>query len=514
MKLTLYDHAYETFAIQYLAATCKSRGIETEVYFDCSMDKDYLDQDFFLTSIFSLTPGQIAEGILATRPDVVGFSLITAFYRLIRPILRELKSRRPELIIIAGGPHATLATAQTLENPDIDFVFVGDADTSLPQFMADLKTHGREAVAAFPPERAPGMWNRVSGGGLIERGMGPVLTDLDAQPFPEKDDYYRKNPSLRILYTATCSRGCIYSCTYCNSNTLRQKYRAGGHKYFRVRSVANVIAELKQAKAKYRPRYIMFIDNLFAPDREWLREFSAAYRREIDLPFFCETNPNVHDRESLELLAAARCTLLQFGFQSANETVRREVLHRYETNDRIREVVKYARQLGMFVCIDHIANLPGEKREHLDEAVALYRELRPDWVNLGFLQFLPEADIIEIALARRAIGAPDIERIYRGEAQTSFRLLKEADLGEYYRTLPMRLFAAFKAPPRLGDWLLKRLDSPRFARLVSPFGSLFIYASRILNAFIDRRDFLVRHHILRNLYVMKTVFVEKYLKHG
>ncbi len=122
LRITLFDHAYETFAIQYLASRLKKHGFATEVFFDCSMNKDYLDQDFFLTNILSLTPNQLAEGILRTDPDVVGFSILTVFYPEVSKIMRCLKARKPEVIIIAGGPHCILAPAQILENPDIDFI--------------------------------------------------------------------------------------------------------------------------------------------------------------------------------------------------------------------------------------------------------------------------------------------------------------------------------------------------------------------------------------------------------
>lgn len=437
LRITLFDHAYETFAIQYLASRLKKHGFATEVFFDCSMNKDYLDQDFFLTNILSLTPNQLAEGILQTDPDVVGFSILTVFYPEVSKIMRCLKARKPEVIILAGGPHCILAPSQILENPDIDFIFKGDADISLPLFLNELQKYSLEEVKTFSSDRLPGASNMLEGK-MIDRGMGPLLENLDDAPFPEKDAYYKKNPSLRIMYTASCSRGCLFSCTYCNSNTLRKIYKECNQQYFRVRSVDNVMEELRSVKVKYHPKYIMFLDNLFASNKEWLKEFTAQYKKDINLPFFCETNPNVHTVETIDLLAEAGCAILQFGFQSANENVRKEILHRYETNARIAELVQRAKQRGIFVCVDHIANLPGETKEHIYEALQFYSEVRPDWINVGFLQYYPRAEIIDIAIARKALAEENISSIYRGESQTSFRLVSKSSLGMFYRTLPFR----------------------------------------------------------------------------
>ncbi|MBF0212472.1 MAG: B12-binding domain-containing radical SAM protein [Magnetococcales bacterium] len=517
LRVTLYDYSYETFAIQYLAAILLERGFDCRIYYDMSMDMDYLDQDFFLTRAFSLTPEQAAAAILDTTPDVVGFSLITPFYPKLRRIIAALKKRSPETIVVVGGPHATLAARQTVANEDIDFVFVGEADTSLPNFLTDLiQGVTPEEMRGFELSRMPGVWNRTPNGPM-ERGYGPFQFSLDSVPFPEKKFHFARNSAWKRLYSITCSRGCVFSCTYCNSSTLRKKYKEEcGANYFRVRSVDNVMSELKMAKERYKPRQIMFLDNLFAPQIPWLREFAPRYRQEIGLPFFCETNPMSHTKESLALLAEAGCTLLQFGFQSANERVRREILGRRETNARIKELVVEAKRLGMFVCVDHIANLPGEIREHLDEAVSLYQEIRPNWVNLGFLQLYPEADIVEIAISRKMLKEGDLPAIYNGTEQTSFRLVSKSKLGDYYRTLPIRFFAAFRLSPALSNRINGWLENLRVARILSTLASPFIYASRILVAFTDRRDFLVRHHILRNLLVMVGMAQEKwrYRHHG
>ncbi|MBF0386128.1 MAG: B12-binding domain-containing radical SAM protein, partial [Candidatus Omnitrophica bacterium] len=463
-KVVFYDHAYETFAIQFLTATLEKRGYNVSVYFDCSMDKDYLDQDFFLTEAFSLSPDMVAKKILRMSPDLVGFSLITVFYPKIRPIMESIKRMNPRVTIIAGGPHCILAPKNVLDNPCIDFLFMGDAEVSLPAFLEKFREMPVEEIKKSSTDALPGIWNNL-GGRTIERGFGPIIDNLDEVPFPHKDAYYSKNPSLKKIYTATCSRGCIFNCTYCNSPTVRKLYKECGQTYFRVASVKRVIAELEFAKRKYNPRYIMFIDNLFAPNVGWLREFAKEYNEKIGLPFFCETNPNVHTKETIDLLAYAGCKIIQFGFQSANEDVRRKVLNRHETNEKIAELVLYAKEKGIFVCVDHIANLPYEEKSHLDEAVAFYRRIRPNWINLGYLQYYPGADILSLAIASNSIKKEDVEGIYKGEVQHSFRLLKDSKLGRFYRTLPIRLFCAFKLPKEAGDYLIKLADNKFFEGL-------------------------------------------------
>lgn len=508
MNIILYDHAHETFAIQFLAATLRRDGHAATVYFDCSLCTD-LDQRLFHVPFFSLSEAAVAEAILAESPDLVGFSLLTAMRQRISGIIRCLKARRPELIIVVGGPHATLLPASVLQDDAVDFVCVGDADLSFPALLRHLQDKPPGRIRELPDTELPGIATR-SNGHLRLRGLGPVLESLDNTPFPFKEPYYRKNPALRSLYTTTASRGCRFACTYCNSNNLRQRYQAAGQQYFRVCSVDRLMRELRFARDTYRPRQVMFLDSLFAPDPAWLREFAAAYRRDIGLPFYCETNPAIHTPESVDLLADAGCTLLQFGLQSTVEEVRRSTLHRYETNDRVRALISRARERRIFVLIDHIACLPGETRADLEAAVDFYRATRPNWVNLAYLQYLPQAEIVDIAIQAGAIPAGRRAAIDAGDGLTAIRLLPKTRLTPYYRTLALRLFCAFRLPPRTGAALARLLDRSWCALLASPWMTLFIYLSRIFCAYTDRRDFFIRHHVQRNLHAMRAVCVEKY----
>lgn len=512
-KITFYDSAYETFAVQCLTATLKAKGFDANIYFDLSMSMDDLGEGFFLTPLFSLTPREVAAKILRGRPDVVGFSMMTIYYGKLSAIIHAIKEQSPQTVVIAGGPHPTLAPRETLANREIDFIFVGEADHTLPTFLDDLDRHGIETLKKRSPEEMPGIWN-IHEDQVIDRRFGPFQAMLDELPFFYKDDHYRANPALRIVYNISCNRGCIYACTYCNSSTLRKMYHDNGQKYYRSRSVDNVIAELKMAVEKYNPKYIMFLDNVFAPNISWLRDFGEKYRREIHLPFYCEANPASYTRESIDIIARAGCAVLQFGFQSASEEVRRTILKRRETNDRIRELILYAKQQGILVCVDHIANLPGEEKAHLDEAIAFYRELRPHWVNLAFLQYYPGADIIEIGLSKRHITPDEVSNIIQGKSQGSIRLVSKGSLDDSYRVLPMRFFAAFKLGPRLSLFLDPWLEKPWVHRLLSPLASPFIYASRIFYALTDRRDFLIRHHLQRNWHVIRNMLLDKWGYHG
>jgi len=494
--------------VQYLLSVLKERGHDARLFFDGSFSKDYLAQDFFLTGLFSLSPRQVCDSILAHSPQAVCFSMYTLFYLENIRVIKLLKKADPRIIIICGGFHPSLLPGVVLAHSEVDFVVLGEAEHSLPALLDAAGRLGTEGAKALEPSALKGVWN-MRDGVLVERGLSQVPGDLDSLPYPEKEQYYRANPSLSRIYTIIASRGCPYECTYCNSATMNRFYRAHHEKYYRVRSVGSVIAELERALKKYRPEHVMFFDDVFGARLEWLREFAAAYKRSVGLPYYCQTSPMIHSKESLDLLADSGCCLLEFGFQSANAGVRRNILNRREQNESMKELVIQARRRGIFTELDLIANLPGEERSHIEEALSFVRESRPHWVNLAFLQFHPKTDIIDIALRKGMLTRDDVDAIEAGKRATSMRLLSKSGLGKEYRILPLQMFLAFYFPAALSGALIRFVEKPVIREICSSLASIQLYVSRIVLSYLDKRDFLVRHHVKRSFRAAFWVFRKK-----
>ncbi|QWR78595.1 B12-binding domain-containing radical SAM protein [Candidatus Magnetomonas plexicatena] len=508
MRVVFYDSGYETFGVQYLISVLKEKGHDVRLFFDSSFARDYLAQDFFLMDFFSLSAKQVCDGICAHSPDVVCFSIFTIFYQSNLSVIRLLKRAMPDVKIVCGGVHVSLLPEIVLQNNEIDFVVLGEAEESLPLLVEKLEQMDKQAVKDLTFDQLPGVWN-VSKGDLVKRGLSPVPHDLDKIPFPEKAMYYKTNPSLAITYTAIASRGCPYSCSYCNSDTIKSLYGSYKERYYRYRSVENVIAELKYALREYKPKYIMFFDNVFASRKDWLFEFVKRYKEEIGLPYYCQTSPLTHNKESLQLLYDSGCCLLEFGFQSANEDVRREILNRREKTPVMKELIRSAVSIGMFTEVDMIANLPGETEQHLNEALEFFIETRPNWVNLAFLQFYPKTMITDIAISKNILKPEDVAKIEQGYMATSMRLLSKSNLGKTYRVLPFQVFAAFYFNEKIARIIIALTKNKLFSSLLSYLASPFLYFSRIVLSYMDRRDFLIRHHVVRSFHAAKAVLSAK-----
>lgn len=510
MRVTFYDCGYGMVGIQYLMACLIKAGHEVDLFFDNSMSMDHLAQDLPIGKFLSLSTDDVIEGILDTEPDMVCFSTPTYFYRQHLALIRRLKKAAPTLPVCSGGVHPTLASRTVISKPEIDFICVGEGEIALPKLVTDIEAHGVAAVKAMPMAAHPGIWN-LHNGAIVERGLAPTAKDLDEVPWPYKELHHRANPQLKPIYATLASRGCVFTCSFCNSASLNEKFREEGNsKFYRYRSVDNVIAELKEAKEKFNPQYVQFYDDIFAVKRSWLVEFNEKYKKEIGLPFECQTNPKIHNVESMQLLADSGCAHVEFGFQSASPEVRREMLSRKETNEEVRDLIHAARKMGMLMELDLIVNLPGETEKEIQEDIDFVQSCNPEIVNVSFLQYFPQTPIIRTALKMGLLKESDLPQIDEGEMISSMRLVRETKLAERYRILPFQMYFAAHFSKRTSDRIMAFIALPGMRRFFAYFGTIFLYATRIWIGQTDWRDFYHRRQIPRTLAAAKDVLRHKY----
>ncbi|MFC1853645.1 B12-binding domain-containing radical SAM protein, partial [candidate division CSSED10-310 bacterium] len=118
-------HLVPPLGLMSLAAVCREAGYKTEI----------ID-----ATALGLTTEQVVVEIQKMRPRYIGLTAATvSFYNTIR-LAHLLKTNRPELIIIMGGVHVTALPIETLqENPDIDYVVVGEGEETLLHLLAVLE---------------------------------------------------------------------------------------------------------------------------------------------------------------------------------------------------------------------------------------------------------------------------------------------------------------------------------------------------------------------------------------
>jgi anaerobic magnesium-protoporphyrin IX monomethyl ester cyclase len=304
------------------------------------------------------------------EPDVVGFSVMSVNSRIALLLAESVKRLRPEALVLFGGIHPTVAPEETIGEKNVDLLCIGEGEESVTELLSALDG-GREVSGL------PGLW--VKTGGLVFRNpIRPLIQDLDSLPFPDRDAL---PPELlrAELYgiNLISSRGCPFPCTYCQNKFLMDLYRGRGQ-FVRYRSLENVFAEIDEVIRRYRPSRLSFSDESFTLNAARLEEFCREYPRRFNLPFLCQTRPDLLDETTTRRLRDAGCDFINMAIEAGNPRIRNEVLQRNISDPTIAEAFSLARRFGIRTGSFNMIGLPGETRSTIWDTINLNRALQPD----------------------------------------------------------------------------------------------------------------------------------------
>lgn len=345
----------------------------------------------------------------ALQPDLIGFSVVTAHYQWALSFARKVKAELPNIPIIFGGKHPTLVPEVVIREDCVDFVCVGEGEEALAELLESLKNGDSDF-------NIRNIWYKKNGE-THSNPVRPLIENLDALPFSDKELFYRHLPSeyKRNTYFFS-SRGCPFSCTYCCNDEFRTIYKGLG-RYIRQMSVERTIEELIDIKQRHKPKLILFEDDLFTANRRWIQEFLPRYVEKIGLPFTCSGHAQFLSEEVVQQLKKSGCRMVWFGIQSASEEMRLKVLHRHEKNKDILRVAELCRKAGLRFMVDHILNLPFDTDEAIREAITLYNEMRPCVINVYPLLYFPKAEIVNLSIQYGQLKLEDVEMINQGKTR-------------------------------------------------------------------------------------------------
>jgi radical SAM superfamily enzyme YgiQ (UPF0313 family) len=252
---------------------------------------------------------------------------------------------------------------------------------------------------------------------------------------------------------------------------MRQLYQ-DGESYHRRRSVENVIEELRWAKKIFNIKKVCFFDDLFISDNRWLEEFSKEYRRHIELPFVCAVHPENVSKESLSLLDKAGCSAVGLGIQTTNPLSRKEILHRYESNEQIKSAIELFKSTRILLYVDILIGLPKQDENELIDVARFLNRHRPDMALPIWLKYYPRLKILEIGKEKGALDSEDINKIEQSQEGALFR-------GMAYNKKLGKLSSLIMISPVLPHWLNEVIITKKIYDYFFPL-STFIYLRMIL----------------------------------
>ncbi|RSV38782.1 RiPP maturation radical SAM protein 1 [Sphingomonas sp. ABOLE] len=300
-----------------------------------------------------------ARQILSVRPRIVGCTSTFFQHCASLALLRRIRALDPSVITVMGGANCEGAMGVATRRcfPWVDFVVSGEADTLFPELCARLLAEGRDLPAEALADGVVGAANidRVGTGAAAPRAS---VRDMNDVPAPNFDDYFAAleasplrpyiDPGLAVETSRGCWWGAKKHCTFCGLN--------GGNMAFRSKAPERVLGELRHLSERHQIRKFNVVDNIL--DMKYFRTLLPQLAEEEPYRLFFETKANLR-RDHLELIAAAGIRRLQPGIETMHDEILR-LIDKGTTALQNVQLLKWARELGIFITWNFLWDVPGE----------------------------------------------------------------------------------------------------------------------------------------------------------
>ncbi len=364
MKVLLITYDNDMFigffpiSLVYVAGALKRAGHEVEVY---SQDKHHYPEEH-LTSYLD-----------NNHFDVVGVSVIAGYYQY-RKLLKisdaiNRSSRRPYYVIGGHGPspEPEFFLRKTLA----DAAVIGEGELTVVELLDALENHG-------PLDKVQGIAHR-DGEKVYVNERRPLIEDIDSIPFPAYElfpiDFYRllrlipHTERTDFVLPVLSGRGCTFKCTFC--------YRLD--EGFRPRSSEGIIEEIRMLKRDYGINYISFQDELLMTSIERTVKICEDFiKANLGFKWACNGRLNYVRPEVMKLMKRAGCEFVNFGIESMDERVRKNMKKGLTTGQIIRGV-ETTLAAGLTPGLNIIFGNIGDTKESLERGVQFLLKYCDGW---------------------------------------------------------------------------------------------------------------------------------------
>lgn len=341
---------------------------KTERHFLWSIKENF--ERYLLPDLKELFNGLINK-VVESDVEVIGFTLYTTSVYAAEYIVKEIRKRKPEICILAGGP-------ETITNPTIfdeggllhnifNYIFIGESEDNLIFTLENL------------PNELP-----------LNEKIGTVKSRLNLEYYPYADysDYDIKN-YLEHGVSIETSRGCTAQCSFC-SETYFWKFRS--------QDPIRVVDEIEHYVKTYKVRRFWFTDSLANGDlKRFEKVINLLLEKKLGIKWHSYSRCDGRmDEIFIRKVVASGCTALSFGLESGSQKVLLDMRKKIEVWE-IENNMRDCRKAGMFNHTSYMIGFPTEEPiDYFHSLLTLYNVRK--WIgslSLGYTTGIAKSSHIE-----------------------------------------------------------------------------------------------------------------------
>ncbi|MDJ1138927.1 B12-binding domain-containing radical SAM protein [Marinicella marina] len=309
----------------------------------------------------------VAEKLLKLKPKIIGFSVYIWNVEETTAVIKLLKTIRPAVMVVLGGPEVSHIPDQPDVVADADYVIKGPGESSFKALCEQLLNH------QAPAQR-------------VINGVPQALEEL-VMPYQYYDEEDIRN---RIIYVEA-SRGCPFKCEFCLSSL---------DKTSKTFTLDRFLVEMDRLYQK-GARNFKFIDRTFNLKIAHSTTILQFFLDRMDtsnsdgLMVHFEVIPDRLPNALKALLVQFPANALQFevGVQTFDPEVQ-SLISRRQDNQQTKANLKWLRtETQAHIHADLIFGLPGDTLTGFAESFDQLYQLGPQEIQLGILKRLRGAPI-------------------------------------------------------------------------------------------------------------------------
>ncbi len=350
---------------------------------------------------------QLKDEVIKRKPDVVGITAMTFTLIDVMKAAKVVKGVNPKTKVILGGPHVMIFPDETINNKEIDFLVLGEAEGAIKPLLANMDN----------PKELKNIRGLVfkDGETIINTGQADFIENLDNLPFPARHltpygKYFSVLSPRRPVTTMFTSRGCPFKCLFCDRPQLG--------KIFRARSAKSVVDEMEEC-VKMGIQEIFIYDDTFGVDRRRVLDIcDGIEKRNLSIVWDIRTRVNTVDREVLEALKRANCQRIHYGVEAGTQRIL-NVLRKGITLKQVEDAFRITKEVGIQTAGYFMLGSPTETKEDIVETIRFMKKINPDYVHITITTPFPATDLYKMAQEEKVL-TNDIWRDFAKDPKPGF----------------------------------------------------------------------------------------------
>ncbi len=293
--------------------------------------------------------------------DVVFCSAMAVQRDSLKRVVALSKSRGKRVVV--GGPYVSTTTENL---PDVDHIFVGEAEETLPEFVRDLERG--EARRVYKATERPA---------------------LSVTPLPHfKLASLKHYSSMSVQY----SRGCPFQCEFCDIIEIYGRVP-------RTKSNEQMLAELDGLHQTGWRGPVFIVDDNFIGNKRNVKNFLPeladwSRRHGRPFPFFTEASVNLADDDDLlELMRRAGFYRVFLGIETPVKESLKEAQKGQNMRGDLLKSVRKVQSYGMEVMAGFIIGFDNDPDDIFERQVNFIRESAIPLAMVGLLTALPQTQL-------------------------------------------------------------------------------------------------------------------------